>query len=360
GDGVDYTVTVTNNGTGTAHGFSISDTLPAGLTWAIDGPGTTATGCAISTGVLSCGSTATDLAPSASVHVHVTATSSSANCPSISNTASASATNEPSGVLTNNSSTKVITVNCADLTLIKVRDATTPATVSAGDHVGYVLTVTNGGAGIARNVSVSDTLPTNTGLSWSIDAGGTTGTWTNTAGVLSFGPVDMAAAATFHVHITSATTAATCGTVSNSATSRSDNDGSPSAGPVAITVNCPDLSVAKTTATPTVSAGDGVDYTVTVTNNGTGTAHGFSISDTLPAGLTWAIDGPGTTATGCAITTGVLSCGSTATDLAPSASVHVHVTATSSSANCPSISNTASASATNEPSGVLTNNSSTK
>src|SRR5437764_5064460 len=126
---------VTNNGTGTAHGFSISDTLPAGLTWAIDSAHATATGSAITTVVLSSGRTATDLAPSASVHVHVTATSSSANCPSISNTASASHTNEPSGVLTNNSSTKVITVNCADLTLIKVRDATTPATVSAGDHV---------------------------------------------------------------------------------------------------------------------------------------------------------------------------------------------------------------------------------
>src|SRR5207237_524838 len=255
-----------------------------------------------------------------------------------------------------------ITVNCADLTLIKVRDATTPATVSAGDHVGYVLTVTNGGAGIARNVSVSDTLPTNPGLSWSIDAGGTTGTWTNTAGVLSFGPVDMAAAATFHVHITSATTAATCGTVSNSATSRSDNDGSPSAGPVAITVNCPALSAAPTTATSssancpsisntasasatnepsgvltnnsstkvitvncadltlikvrdattpaTVSAGDHVGYVLTVTNGGAGIARNVSVSDTLPTntGLSWSIDAGGTTGT-WNNTAGVLSFG---------------------------------------------------
>src|SRR5947207_10760763 len=83
------------------------------------------------------------------------------------------------------------TVNCADLTLIKVRDATTPAAVSAGDNVGEHVTTPVTHAASTPNVSVSDTLPTNTGLSWSIDAGGTTGTWTNTAGVLSFGPVHL-------------------------------------------------------------------------------------------------------------------------------------------------------------------------
>src|SRR5947207_5021785 len=83
-----------------------------------------------STGVLSCGSTATDLAPSASVHVHVTATSSSANCRANVYTPSTQATHKPTAALTNNTSTKVITVNCANMTPIKVRDVTTPSTVS--------------------------------------------------------------------------------------------------------------------------------------------------------------------------------------------------------------------------------------
>src|SRR5205814_8563409 len=140
---------------------------------------------------------------------------------------------------------------------------------------------------------------------------GTPGTWPFTAGVCSLRPVVMSAAATFPVPISSSTISAPCDAVPRAPPSFPTRRSSDLAGPVAITVNCPDLSVAKTTATPTVSTADVVTHTATVTNNGTATAHEFSISDTLPAGLTWAIDGPGTTATRCAITTAVLSCGST-------------------------------------------------
>src|SRR5260370_311647 len=103
-----------------------------------------------------------------------------------------------------------IIVNCASVTITKVADQ---GTVNAGDTIGYAVTVTNTGAGTAHNVTVSDTLPSNSGLSWSIDAGATTGSWTITTGGLHFGPVDLAPSASFHVHITSPTTSATCGTV---------------------------------------------------------------------------------------------------------------------------------------------------
>ena len=45
---------------------------------------------------------------------------------------------------------------------------------SAGDTIGFTVTVTNTGAGTAKGVTVSDTLPTDAGLNWTLDddAGG--------------------------------------------------------------------------------------------------------------------------------------------------------------------------------------------
>ena len=42
--------------------------------------------------------------------------------------------------------------------------------MSAGDQIGFVITATNAGAGEARGVTVTDTLPVQAGVSWSIDA----------------------------------------------------------------------------------------------------------------------------------------------------------------------------------------------
>src|SRR5579864_719955 len=53
-----------------------------------------------------------------------------------------------------------------DLTITKVADS--PTTVSAGDPIGYTITVHNDGPGTAANVKLSDTLPANTGT-WSFD-----------------------------------------------------------------------------------------------------------------------------------------------------------------------------------------------
>src|SRR5207248_7694520 len=96
------------------------------------------------------------------------------------------------------------------------------------------------------------------------------------------------------VHITSLTTAATCGTVANSASATSANDGSPSVGPVNITVNCPALTITKAADAGTVKGGDTIGFKITVSNAGPGAAFGVKLSDTLPSGggLTWTLDSP--------------------------------------------------------------------
>ena len=61
-----------------------------------------------------------------------------------------------------------VTVQCPSLSITKTADA---AEVAAGGTIGFVITVSNAGAGAAYNVSMTDTLPA--GVSWSIDAGNT-------------------------------------------------------------------------------------------------------------------------------------------------------------------------------------------
>ncbi|HEV2477219.1 MAG TPA: DUF11 domain-containing protein, partial [Candidatus Dormibacteraeota bacterium] len=174
---------------------------------------------------------------------------------------------------------EVLTVLGAHLVITKTADA---GTVNAGDNIGYVVTVSNTGAGTASGVTVTDTVPTNAGLSWSIDVSGTTGTWTQSGGKLTFGPQDVASGASFHVHITSPTTSATCGTVNNSASATSTNDGNPSVGPVPIVVNCANLVITKTADTGTVNAGDPIGYVVTISNSGAGVARSVHVTDTVP------------------------------------------------------------------------------
>jgi uncharacterized repeat protein (TIGR01451 family) len=236
------------------------------------------------------------------------------------------------------------------------------AAVNAGDSIGYLITVTNssaGGTGTAKSVSVSDTLPTNTGLSWTIDAGGSDTGCSISSGTLTCNFGDLAAGASKHVHITSPTTTATCGTVANTASASATNEASTAlanntSGPINISVQCPDIKVEKTADAATVNAGDQIGFTVTLSNIGTGNATGVTFTDALPAGLTWT-ESPDSANFSISGNNLVFA----PTTIAAGGSSTVHVVATTSSANCGPVSNTASASATNEKASDNTNNSAT-
>jgi uncharacterized repeat protein (TIGR01451 family) len=105
-----------------------------------------------------------------------------------------------------NGTTECFRVIPARIDLTKSAD---DASVSAGDPIGFTLTVTSTGPGTAYGVKVTDPLPANPGLEWSIDEAGTTGTWSLAGGVLSFGGVNgvaMTAGSSYRVHVTSPAT----------------------------------------------------------------------------------------------------------------------------------------------------------
>ncbi len=381
GDPIGFIITVWNSGTGDAKGVTLSDILPtnAGLNWKIDSQGAGWNGtCAINSGTLSCGPVTVPFGTTqigSSFTVHITSTTTAATggvCPAgsgvVDNTANVTTTNDGSG-----QSSAQTCVAKPEIHIVKTPDA---AQVNAGDPIGFTLTVYNTGTGDAKGVTLSDVLPTNAGLSWTIDAEGSG--WNNTcaiaSGTLTCGPVTVPAGttqagSTFTVHITSPTTAATGGTcpggtgkVDNTGTVTTTNDGSGHSS-AETCVAKPSIQIVKTADAPQVSAGSPIGFTLTVYNTGTGDAKGVVLSDTLPtnAGLSWTIDaqGSGWNST-CAIASGTLTCGPVTVPAGTTqagSTYTVHITSPTTAAtggSCPGsgeVDNTGSVTTTNDGSG---------
>ncbi len=401
GDQVGFTITVYNSGLGDAYGVKLNDTLPAnaGLSWSIDTvtspPGAGWAGsCAITAGVLNCGGAngvtvpAGTLLAGSSFTVHIissTTKDTAGPCPGsgvVDNTGHVTTSNDGSG-----QSEDTVCVNPPGIQILKKADA---SQVNAGDQVGFTITVYNTGAGDAQGVKLNDTLPTNAGLSWSIDTvtsppgSGWNGTCAITAGVLNCGGTNgvtvphntTLAASSFTVHIISSTTSATggpcpgTGLVDNTGHVTTSNGGSGQSEDT-VCVNPPNIQILKKADAAQVDAGDQIGFTITIYNTGAGDAHGVKLNDTLPvkSGLSWTIDTvvspPGAGWAGsCAITAGVLNCGGANgvtvphnTTLAGS-TFTVHITSQTTAATggtCPGgtgvVTNTGNVTTTNDGSG---------
>ena len=337
GDEIGFDITVKNEGTQTTLGINASDTLPAGISWTDDDPtgSTTGLSCSIASGVLTC--TKPSLAAGASFTVHIHGMTDAADCGTVENSASVGTSNDGSDTAKDS-----VVVNCPIIVITKVADATS---VSAGEPIGFTVKVENTGKGTAKGVTVSDPLPTGTGISWSEDpdAAG----WSISGGNLGFGPVDLAPGDSSSVHISSDTTEDSCKLYDNTASVEWTNKGTGDA-KASVEVLCPDITVVKTAVKSPVNAGDPIAFDITVSNSnaaGTGTAYGVTLNDPLPNGITWSEDSAACLITG----TGddqVLDCNWDS--LAKGASATVRISGTTSLAVCGNVPNTATVSASNE------------
>jgi uncharacterized repeat protein (TIGR01451 family) len=148
---VTFTLGVLDNGPSQADAVTLTDTLPAGLTFLSGSPGCSAIGAAVTcaVGTLAAGATAT---------VSVTAQAATgASGQTLTNIASASSTT-PDPVASNNADTAAIEVRppSADLALTKTA---TRDTVSSGDTVSFALDLENNGPDPAEQTVVTDILP---------------------------------------------------------------------------------------------------------------------------------------------------------------------------------------------------------
>lgn len=294
-----YTMVVTNHGPSNATGVTVSDPLPASVTFL--SATTSAGSVAVTNGTLSAniGNLAVGATATITVQVRVKSNTTSA----FSNTGTVTG-NEPDTVPGNNSDTEPTSViTRADLGIDK-RDDVDP--VTAGNLLTYTMDVTNFGPSDATGVTVSDPLPAGVAF---VSASATQGSVSVVNGVLTGtlgGLVNQAGATiTVIVRVNSNRTTS----LSNTATvTGNQTDSNPTNNqdtePTAV-ITSADLEIIKTDDVDPVTAGNLLTYTLLVTNHGPSDATGVSVNDVLPAGLTFV--SANTTTGSVSVTNGVIS-----------------------------------------------------
>ncbi|SDE61004.1 isopeptide-forming domain-containing fimbrial protein [Auraticoccus monumenti] len=148
GGQVSWTVVVTNDGPALARGVTVQEALPAGVTLvSLTGDDVV---CDTATGLCTVG----DLAPGESRTLTVLAEVAAGYAePTVTSTASVTSTTVDPDDTDNVSSSSLLVVGAADLSLVKTVD---PEVLSPGEPATFTLTVDNDGPSVARDVTVSD------------------------------------------------------------------------------------------------------------------------------------------------------------------------------------------------------------
>ncbi|MEA2452317.1 MAG: hypothetical protein QOG04_1027 [Actinomycetota bacterium] len=199
GQTLTYTLTIQNAGPDTATGVTITDTLPAGVTYV-----SATAGCTNASGTVTCNVANIASGASAQVQIQVTAPNQAGT---ITNTASVVA-NETDPQTTNNQDSEQTTVSLssANLSLTK-SDSADP--VTTGQNFTYTLTVQNAGPNLATGVTITDILPG--GVSFVSASAGCT----NVSGTVTCTVANIASGASAQVQIQ--VTPNQAGTITNTA-----------------------------------------------------------------------------------------------------------------------------------------------
>lgn len=313
GGTVTYEITVTNAASAAnARGFTVTDTLPAGLTLVDGSFDDEDSGVTLSVSGQTLTFTGVPLASGESVTFTFAARVAQTAAASLTNTAVVAVFDD--GVvadvdrdLNNNEDDETISpTRQVDLVVTKDDGIADGQFARPGDQITYVIVVTNTGISDAVNVNVTDTLPTGV-VATSITVDGTQVTDNNPdQGILSFVlpsvPTGVENAVT--VLVTATIGATVSGDITNTVTISGGGVGDPAEGNTAsVTTEVRtevDVKVTKTAA-ETAVPGEAITYTLTFVNDGPSTATNVNVSDVLPAGLTLqsvTLDGVAVTNTG--------------------------------------------------------------
>ena len=292
-EGLEYTITVTNNGVSTLVAGEIvgfDEQVPAGLSnvtyQAVGG---------IYDATAKTFKLAADLIAGASFEVKVFATVNADYVgKTLVNTVKVATPNDVTDSNPDNNEAKVTTevVRKADLAVVKVADKTT---VTAGEALNYTITVTNNGVStlvVGDVVGLDEQLPTAlTNVSFT-SAGGT---YDAKAKTFTLNKA-LATGASFEVKVSSTVAANyTASTIVNTVkvtTPEGVIDEDPTNNESSVTTNVErkaDIAVLKVADKTLVTAGEPLNYTITVTNKGVSTlvsGEVLGFDEQIPAGLT--------------------------------------------------------------------------
>ncbi len=155
-----------------------------------------------------------------------------------------------------------------------------------GNSVTYVLTITNNGPGLARNIVLTDQVPASLqNVEYSTDGGTVWNTWTG-----EFRREAMASNTNYFVLLRGTVAPSAGDTIDNTATvaastadPNSGNNSSTSSLPVDSVAN---LGITKRANRTSVRPGETIIYTITTTNSGPGEARSVTVTDNVPLTLT--------------------------------------------------------------------------
>jgi len=266
---IDYTLKVTNNGPSTARDVTTSDKLPDSVSYV-----SSDSGCSYDSGTSTVTCSLGDIPTTASVSKQITVSIDPAQTAVINNTATVTSdTSDPDP--SNNSSTASTSMNPeTDLALTKAPDS---GTVNQTETDGYTLEVLNSGPSVARNVVVTDPVPSGETFANSTDC-------TEAAGMITCDLGDIAPNSTHSAHIVMNITGS--GAINNTATVTTDTTQGPGSGPTTAMAQIQstpvaDLQITKTG--PVDADAEQVAFNLHVVNNGPSDDTGVTVVDQLPS-----------------------------------------------------------------------------
>ncbi|WP_298365027.1 gliding motility-associated C-terminal domain-containing protein [uncultured Lutibacter sp.] len=288
-----YTITVENFGPSNATGVSLVDLLPNGVTYVSDnqnGAYNAGDGNWI-IGDIAIGETAT-LNIIASVDPGTAGTA-------ITNSTTAASGDQtdpntvgplpgyPDGLPLDDLTEIIVVENYSDIVLTKVVDNSTP---NVGDTIKYTITVTNAGPAIVTNLVVTDALPT--GLEYGL-AIPSNGVWTQPNWEIGNLAVGVTETLTIEVVVGMDQGGETLTNMVSNTQDQDDINILEDDDSETIVVTSSDLVTVKTVSNDSPEEGESIVYSIEVTNNGPSDATGVSLTDLLPAGVTYVKDDQG-------------------------------------------------------------------
>ncbi len=273
GGNVTFTVTLTNNGPDAATGVIANDLLPTGfaLVSSTQDFGTYDENTGTwNVGTLVNGATAT-----------LTIVGTVQSTGDYTDVISVISANQTDLASSNNQASTTITALLSDVSVTKVVSNTTPI---PGEQIEFTITASNAGPNSAREVQVTDLLPS--GYTF-INATRTKGTYDNTTGIWNIGTIGNSSVQTLIIRASVNASGTYLNTASISRNSTFDTDNSNDSATATVTVQAADLSVTKVVSNSVANVGENITFTITTANAGPDNATNVEILDQLPSGFTF-------------------------------------------------------------------------